>query len=130
MNYFTKNEQGKTILTEDAPEDMLDAVYRAHDGMPPNDWVWEACARLWEALVDEWDIDEAIDSIVDIYYTNLCDWLAEDTSRLAWCDYALDEGTYDPSMGVAGVIMAGQHNALRFIADVMSEQYREYTALV
>lgn len=76
-------------LKEDAPGWFRDAVYEAHGGMFPNDWVYAECFAACEAIDDgvftpgpdiEDDMegfDGYVDSRVDIYTKDRFQWAAD-----------------------------------------------------
>lgn len=128
MRYFiTRKDNNKTLLCDDAPEGMIDYVRQAHDGEPPNDWRWRVCGAVWDSLVEGFDTDETVDSLIDIYYTDLFQWLADDISRRSYCDEAIQEGLVSiGEMEIAKIVSAGQYVALQHVVQAMTEAYDEF----
>lgn len=122
MSYFIRNNQGKTTLTDDAPEWLLDAVREAHDGEAPNEWRWSRCASLYHAISEGHDIHEDIDSLVDIYYTDLYCWLSDNPTRHDYCDEAIAEIGGDT---LVSIVIAGQHIALQRMAEILQAACEE-----
>lgn len=121
MSYFTTTTKRTTTLINDAPDWLREAVYEAHNGETPSEWVWSRCASIYRSLTEGFDVEEEIDSLTDIYYTDALDWLREDISRMGWVDDAMAEGLTDGTLGSA--LMAGQALAIRHIVSVLSEAY-------
>lgn len=124
MSYFTKSRNENTTLVEEAPEWLLDAVREAHDGEAPNEWRWSRCAALYHAISEGFDIDEECDSLVDIYYTDLFQWLADDPSRRYYCDDVIAEGLVSDATLYA-IVASAQRVALGIMAGVLQEAYEE-----
>jgi hypothetical protein len=66
-------------LTENRPEWLFDAVRDAHDGTLPNDWIYEECQAVCDAIDDgslatDDDIHEHADGRVDVYTQNRFGW--------------------------------------------------------
>lgn len=69
-------------LSSDAPEWLREAVYEAHQGNLPNDWVYEECRAAFEAYLDgdfgcDLDVHEHADSRVDVYTKVLMQWIVD-----------------------------------------------------
>lgn len=124
MSYFTKSSNENTTLVEEAPEWLLDAVREAHDGEAPNEWRWSRCASLYHAISEGHDIDEECDSLVDIYYTDLFQWLADDPSRRFYCDDVIAEGLVSDATLYA-IVASAQRVVLGIMAGVLQEAYEE-----
>lgn len=73
-------ERSFTSLREDAPEWLRDAVYKAHDGRFPDDWIYAECLAAAHAIDDESltedSLHEHADSQVDIYTKDRFQWAA------------------------------------------------------
>jgi len=124
MTYFTKSRNENTTLVEEAPEWLLDAVREAHDGEAPNEWRWSRCAALYHTISEGFDIDAECDSLVDIYYTDLFQWLADDPSRRYYCDDVIAEGLVSDATLYA-IVASAQRVALGIMAGVLQEAYEE-----
>lgn len=121
-----RNGQRITVLKDDAPEWVTDAVYAAHGGNMPDDDIYAAAASIAEALdaagCDDVDdlrdaTHEIADSLVDVYTSELLGWLARDSSRLDYVDEAAREGLVEPDTDEVKRIMVGQYLWLREIGD-------------
>lgn len=69
-------------LADDRPEWLYDAVYEAHQGDAPNDWIWSECSAVADAIDEgsissEDDLHEFADGRVDIYTKDLFQWQAD-----------------------------------------------------
>lgn len=86
-------DNGDTFITrkDDAPAWLEDVCYAAHDGMFPDDYKYEFIKAAVDAIMDDEDPDEALDSDVDVYTGRLTAWLASSTSRMSYVDDAVDE---------------------------------------
>lgn len=76
---------------DDAPAWLEDVCYAAHDGMFPDDYKYEFIKAAVDAIMDDEDPDEALDSDVDVYTGRLTAWLASSTSRMGYVDDGVDE---------------------------------------
>lgn len=123
-NYFT-HSNGITTLTHDAPDWLVTAVYSAHNGEMPNEWVYHACAVIADTLAEDGDVEEAIGTLQDTYTVDALDWLRGNIYRIGYCDDALSEGIVPDPQSTISIILAGQYIALRIIADEMEMAYQE-----
>jgi len=92
----TRND-GKefTYLKTDAPEEVRDVLYAAHEDKLPDDYVYlwasEAFSEL-EMLEDEEEVQAAIDEVIgDIYTSELTAWLNSRNDRVFYLTEALEE---------------------------------------
>ena len=114
-------------LREGAPQWMADAVRVAHDGVLPNDWIYQACQEaadaLAEALEYEEDLHDAASehahSRTDIYPSDLCRWLADVVPAQDYCGEAMSYGLVDVSQGIIAVLQAGQYEHRCAIFDAL-----------
>ena len=79
-----KRDNGDTFytLSPNRPEWLQDAVYEAHHGTLPNDWIYEECYRACQSiddqeLADEDSVFSYVDSRVDVYTKALYQWAAD-----------------------------------------------------
>lgn len=78
-----KNGDKFTTLRDGAPKWLQEAIYDAHQGDMPNDWVYEECRAACDAIDDgsvdlkEQDVHEHADSRVDVYTGELAQWYAD-----------------------------------------------------
>lgn len=127
MKLFTKNpDTNRTVLVADAPEWAWDMMRKAHDGELPYDWVWDSCAAIWQAMLEDEDEDDTIDGMVYIYDTDLLQWLISSPGlHMAYCDEAINE-LAPPSLAAA--LAGGQFLALRHIWGVLSGYFEEHAS--
>ncbi|MBG7616483.1 hypothetical protein IWC96_14490 [Brevundimonas sp. BAL450] len=85
-------------LKDGSPEWMTDCIHAAHGDRMPDDWIYAAVERVADAIGEtdeDADLDdeahEAIDGMVDVYTSALCDWLASSVTRPGYCDEAAEE---------------------------------------
>lgn len=131
----TTATDGQRLVTfhDDAPDWVRAAVREAHDGEWPNNWRFEVCAQMLEALAEhlgdspwrsadnavaEFEESDAytelIDGMVDTGHKALAQWLADDPSRGAYCEQWLEEIGIKPRT-VWDWIAGGQSMALRYM---------------
>lgn len=95
--YFTmkRRENGDCFycLNDDAPEWLSDAIQSAHDGMFPDDYIYQWCYDAACAYEDyDGNLDSAISDLEsDVYNNALIQWLASHLSRIDLVDEALQE---------------------------------------
>jgi len=80
-------EEGElfTSLADGAPEWLREAVYEAHHGMLPNDWVFEECRAACDAIdegsiepdSDGDDLHQHVEGRVDPYTKDVFQWAAD-----------------------------------------------------
>lgn len=81
--FFTKeNPRAVVCLADNSPEWLRDAVYAAHAGGMPNDWIYEECGAACDAiddgsLTDDDSVHEYADARVDVYTQELYQWAAD-----------------------------------------------------
>ena len=90
-------------------------VYDLHDGMLPNDWIFDRLDSLISNSLD-YDFDtkdelenyrhEIVDSLIDIMTSDLLEW---QESFSHFTDEAREEGLGDSTTGVDSQIQAGQY---------------------
>lgn len=128
--WFEYKERGDddtiVILKDGAPEEIREAVYKAHGEIMPNDWVYSTFLGILEKLQeytieDLEDVDEyrpeIVDSLINVYTYALTRWLAEDISRVHYVTEALQNGGADD-----GIQLLMQAQALA-IEGIFAEVY-------
>lgn len=117
----TRGDVSMTVLRDDAPEWVRDAVRRAHGNLLPDDWIYATSRDAFSALsdVDEdtdmqtvWD--EFSTAAMDAYTDDRLRWLASHPARLSYCDEAVSDGLCDGS-SIAETIGCGQYLEAREI---------------
>lgn len=81
-SYFTTENPRKVVcLSEDAPTWLKAAVYKAHNGDAPNDWIYAECqaaaCAIDEGSLKDDDNDAHAEAQVDIYTKDLYQWAAD-----------------------------------------------------
>ena len=114
-----------TRLREDAPEWMRNAVHKAHDDEMPNDWRYEKCAELWDAITDEGNAGmephEFSDGLTDVYTSRLLDWLTP--GRLHYIDTVLEE--WEEIKSFPTILSIAQAYAIDRMAIILVDAYKE-----
>lgn len=141
--FFEKKgrENGEAFVTlkEDAPGWLRDAVYEAHGGMFPNDWVYAECFGVCEAIDDgaltvSPEIDDDMEDLhgyvdlrVDIYTKDRFQWAANMclTDLFAEAEERATELCTD-AMPMADRLGAVQYAAIERVATAMLEAVREF----
>jgi hypothetical protein len=87
--------------TENAPQELQDAIRAAHGDKMPNDFIYATFADLLQRVTD-YDVDtvddlqeyvhEIVDGYVDIYTHDLLQWLASDVDNLEYLAQAAQDG--------------------------------------
>jgi hypothetical protein len=139
MQYFTTKtrEDGTTyyVLIDGHPQWLIDAVREAHDDELPNDWRFETCAKIWEALLsaaqipDPDDYDDAyplIESIardlVSPFTAEVLKWLADYPTRTSYVDEALEE--YRADSDIDDLLWTAQWYAVQQMVTVLMRAHR------
>jgi hypothetical protein len=119
-------------IKDDAPQELRDAVYAAHDGMLPNDWLYSACASACADIEDNYDRDpserasEWADGEVDVYNSARFSWASEFcNSNLFATGEDMAAGTVDDRSPIIERLGAIQYYALEFIYGAMLGAYEE-----
>lgn len=119
-------------LRDGAPGWIGELVYAAHRDMMPADWRYariadainaaaEGALGLSDPDFDDTNASEWADSQVDIYTSDLLDWLASSTGRPAYVDEAVELGMSADDDGIIGQIKLGQFCELEEIASSVLE---------
>lgn len=104
-----------------APDWLRDAVYEAHDDEFPNDWRYETCVAIADAIDndndEEFDAWRTASELADEDNGSLAAWLAGNNGRFSYCDEEIEEsGSFDT---LYELLQAGQHRCIRQMADVL-----------
>lgn len=135
-----KRDNGDTFVTcdpERRPEELHVAIFAAHDGMLPNDWVYaacrSACKRIEGELRDESHMPDSVacdtchewaDGEVDVYNSKRYQWASEFCNSNLFAtgqEYASDYGQKDQD--ITDTLGAIQYGALQFIFGAMLALY-------
>lgn len=100
-------------------DDLATFVYELHDEELPNDWRYQKIVEICEAIA-EYDSDtdwhnashEIADSLVSIFNAELAAWIAENGSRLGYCDHVMKEGLISDDATMSKRLMAGQYECI------------------
>ncbi len=126
----TRDDGSKFVsLADNRPDWLYDAVYEAHQGDPPCDWIYAeceaaACAIDDGALSDEDDLHEHADSQVDIYTKQLFSWQADMclTSTYSYAEERASELGTDTSDMIKAV-QTLQYCAIETIANTILQAW-------
>lgn len=110
---------------------ITDAVMAAHGDMMPDDWKYEHCSHVADAIVetleyndadlDRLEVGEIADDLVDIYTASLTAWLASHLDRVGY----VDDADHAEEADLGDLLRAGQYAELSEIADALAEAIRE-----
>lgn len=130
------NGETFTMLADDRPEWLQDAVMAAHDDEMPNDWRYNLCALLVAALdeITEYrdDVDgfrdhavETIDAdnYTDVYTDDLIGWM--NSARTTYADQVIADYGANPGTTLADVLIAAQHRCIEGMVSVLADAYAE-----
>lgn len=126
--WFTRNKV--LTLQDNAPQWLLAAIRDAHNGMFPDDWVFETCYHACLAL-DEGSLTsdtshEFVDSEVDIYTRDLYRWAADHCLSNLFAEAEDQANEAGPTLDTADRLRAIQFYAIDYIAGVMLNAYEEH----
>jgi hypothetical protein len=115
---------------EGVPQWLVDALYAAHQGDMPRDWIYAECQAAAEAydegsLTDEDDVATYADGRVDIYTADRFRWAAEHCQTHTWVtaeEQAKEIGA--PLEEVESRLGVIQYYAIEFIARTMLDAIR------
>ena len=122
LEYFDHIKRGDetiTVLKENAPEELKQAIHNAHGDRLPDDWIYDKFESILSNL-SEYPVDNAgklddyrheiVDGLVDIYNSELTAWLADGLDNIAIVDEAVAE--LGAPEGVIKSIQWGQYKKL------------------
>ena len=100
-------------------EELQELIHKCHDDELPNDWRYQTIVNILDKIAEygsdtEWD-DAAhaiTDGCVSIYNAELAAWIAENGSRLSYCDEAMNELVVGPEANMSQRLMAGQFQCI------------------
>jgi len=132
-----KDEEDATFVRvkDGAPAWVLDAVREAHQGMLPNDWVFEECRAAAEAI-DECDegaldgdwITEHADARVEVYTKQLFQWATDFCLTEIFAEAeerANDLGDAGEKIEISKRLSMIQFYAIDRIAQTMLDAYKD-----
>lgn len=108
-------------MTDNRPQTLHDAMYAAHGGNLPDDWIFGTFADLLQKIteydhetMDDLDDDrsEIVDGQVDIYTHHLVAWLHNNNSFLSYLEDAMDSRTFVKEDGAWQVLAYAQYLAI------------------
>jgi len=129
VTYFTNDNERKVwCLVPDSPQWLHDAVYAAHQGDGPNDWIYEECRAACNFIDHDLDgyadahdaVAEYSDGRVDIYTKDLYQWQADFccTTTYAAAEDSLSDIGSDSDKAEKRVQIL-QYCAIEYIAQTM-----------
>lgn len=120
MMFETKKRGDETIVvfTNKASDKLQSSVFKAHGTHLPNDWIFDKYQSILGTMID-YDINsidkaedkraEIVDSLVDIYNSDLTAWLNQSIYNIEYLDNALSE--FEVKDGV-GLLQQAQYMAI------------------
>lgn len=128
LDYFCTKD-GEVYLKDDAPPELSNLVYKAHDGMLPDNYryqfILDALGYIANAEDNE-DIEDVIYSVsVDSYANEVYDWLTSHAYREGYVDQYFEEYGYSKSMKLADYVLAGMHLELEEVVNIVLDGLRE-----
>lgn len=132
---FTRDNPRKVISLKEEFHDswLRDAIYEAHGGLLPDDWVYEECFAACEAIDEEnlsaadGSVHEYADARVDVYTSVLFHWAADHCTSNVFANAeaeAEDLGVKDAEDTNARLGLI-QFCAIARIAQTMLDAYEE-----
>jgi hypothetical protein len=126
-----RDDRGKFYRLKDgSPWWMRDAIRAAHGDEMPDDFIYETCSNVADAIAeldddtDEDAIRERLDEIEpDCYTSDLLKWLSGNLGRMDYCTQAMRNGADDFS----AVLTQGQGEHIREIAAALYDALPEDT---
>lgn len=122
------NGTAYVAFAEDRPEWVYDAVMEAHDGEMPDDWRFDICDSLFGEIdedTDEDSLSEIVDGLVDVYNSDLVNWLAGHLDRASYVDEAAEEFGVGDSPDVHNMIGMGQYVCIDQMAHIIFTAIKE-----
>lgn len=121
-------DNGETfVCAPDKPEELQQALYKAHGDRLPSDWIYSTFSSILERM-QEYDSNiledfeeyrgEIVDSLVDTYTHDLTAWLHDHNGNVYYLTEALEE--FEPKDGFQALAMA-QYQAIN---EIYSEVYQ------
>jgi hypothetical protein len=127
-------DSGGAFVTrmDDAPEWLTDVCREAHNDMLPDDWKYAAISAAFDRLAecDETDdlddvAHEWADGYVDVYNSDLADWLASHNARGDYCDEARKEWGSTDGADTWTMLQRGQYREAHEVFDLVLAGLRE-----
>jgi hypothetical protein len=116
---------------EGAPQWLVDAIYAAHQGDMPRDWIYAECQAAAEAfdagdLTDEDHVAPYADGRVDVYADGRFHWAAAHCQTRTWAE-AEEQAKELAAPGASIEMLLGQvqYYAIEFIARTMLEAIKD-----
>jgi hypothetical protein len=128
------SEEWITVLTDDAPGWLTDAVHEAHGDELPDDWRYATCAAIASALderdgpdTDDDALVEIADGLVDVYNADRLRWVAGYMTRYTLVDDAVSEagGIDGDERGILDAIAWAQCAEIERMAYALRDAWRE-----
>lgn len=96
-----KGDETYTVLKYNRAEELHESVFQAHGDRMPSDWIFATYADLMQRLT-EYEINslddveeyrhEIVDGYVDVYTSDITQWLADDIRNVNYITDALESG--------------------------------------
>jgi len=131
-SFFKKIERNDEViyfLSDDAPEWLQNAVYKAHLDQAPNNWIFEQCYYACLAIDDNSFSDEDYiyqhaDNHVDEYTKLVHQWSADMCLGSLYA-YAAEEAENFFDKDITKNIQLIQYHAILFIVQTILDAYKE-----
>ena len=111
------------VLKREAPEELRDSVRAAHGDRMPDDWIYDKYHSVIDALAGytvenaddlEENRAEIVDSLVDVYTSNLTAWLNRHNANVYYLTESQEE--YGAQTDGFKILMSAQYKAIDEIA--------------
>jgi hypothetical protein len=97
FEYKKRGEDTIVILKDNAPAELQESVHNAHGDRLPSDWIYDKYESILSSIsdYDSKELDdiraEIVDGLVDVYTSNLTEWLNDDNRNVYYLSEALAE---------------------------------------
>lgn len=104
FDHLKRGEKTITILKDDAPEALKDAIHEAHGDRMPDDWIYDTFETVLSNFsgYDIKDADgleeqrpEVVESCVSSYTSDLTEWLHDSPYNVYYLTEAIESGATD-----------------------------------
>lgn len=136
FKYVKRGEDNICVFSDKATEELKSSVREAHGERLPDDWIFDKYCSILDTLSGYditrlEDIDnyrpEIVDSLVDVYTSDLTGWLHSSNYNVGYIDEAAEEYG-EPQNGLNSLQMAQYKaidNIFSFVYDLISDSSEE-----
>ncbi len=128
-----RGDKSIIVLKDDAPEELSESVRDAHQGLFPNDWIYDTYDSIMSNLADYnpeciADIETyrhgIVDSLVEIYTYDLIQWYASSNHWGEYLTRAINElGATDNAIASAQYLAID--DIFSYVFDLLEDQYND-----